>query len=283
MDFQRRKFFLFMIILAPIFACALPNFAALVPTPVASPSLSARQSDLQFDSEEGVLNLDVSVPAPSKPESLNQLPDLPNLENLVDIASSPSDVFEIVSGLRYSIEKSTILSHQLTAGQSMLYSLSAEGSITLLDRDGVELSNVIAGQTEDSAYVLIAQTSQDSVQIKVELTEPSAILSVENLSQVDDVALSLAGFADIGDVVRAELESTAGNAIVAILRPAPGFDGILELYGPDGIIQSLDKYEAGGAEILVYVPRESEKVTFVIYGYQQSFGEFELTVIELGR
>lgn len=259
-------------------ACALPNFAALVPTAIPTPQTETSAAIPIVTPDRPLLQ---TVSIPFAPEAVDQLPSPPQFESQPSLPQLTAEV-----GMTYQIRSSTKLNQVPAPGQNLIYSLSAGGRLLLVDEAGNALPNLIQGQSGSSSYVFLPQADGAPLQVQIDIDTPPAasdylLLTIKDLAQTDQVKLNVSGFINEEILERAEIQATAGRPFVAILQPSPGLDGVLELYGPAGYILTLDDKTTGEAETLIYEPDQTGKWVFTIFGFADSFGDFELTVSEL--
>ena len=286
MDYPYRKFFLFIPCMLLIFSCALPNFAALAPAPAPTNPAPIRPSASQVPATAQTVNngqdvqsagSTVTIEPPDSPDPIVELPTL--AVAATDNDSADQTQFDI--GVPYQLSRSAVFFHKPPAGQSLVYSLSGGSQLEFSSEPTGQVGELIVVETEDSTYYLIPFSTD--AQLKLDVTVPEGSLAeikANFLFEQPEDQLTWTTSVPENEVTRAEFDATGQRPFLVELRPAPGFDGVLEIYNAEGLLLSKDDNGAGENEFAIFTPSETSRLTFVISGYQAAGGDFELSVTQ---
>lgn len=285
MDKPYRKFFFVLIILGPLFACALPNFAALAPTPdslelIASPETARSEDSGDGRSESAV----VSVIAPPAFVAVDQLPPAPTVST--ESIAKPLVPIQIEAGLDYQITGEATVRYTAAGSRPFVVRLSSTaGSVQLKTLNGAELEDVEVRTVSEKTYTIVPSPFGETYELNLMSlgaeTNNSMTLQVFDLSLGTENQLQMSDFVGVEDLVRTKLNMAANSLYAVILQPSVELDAVMELYDTAGIVTAKDEGGGGEPETLFVSSSVAAEWAIVIYSYLDSSGDFTLDVYEI--
>lgn len=282
-------------------ACALPNWATIVPdstesilqpieieTDQSRLSTTVAESNLSEDSDEIVLNGVTATPGSiqSSVRSPQFLDAVPNRGEF--LATSGRNSFRLTSGLEYRVFPSTQSNFNFKISQN-----TEEGGIIRItpfapniEATFIDLSTGIPPEvdrydrSESIIFVLESFSSEIEVNFNIpnQNIEPLTVASLP-LERYVTIPIQEEGlFLETGAVDRFELPIEAEQLVVVEAVPESNFDVVLELYDAEGIRLSVDEESEGGAERLELSGLVPQQYTLVLIGFQASEGNYDLLV-----
>lgn len=280
MDNPYRKFFLFTPLILILFACALPNFAALAPAPAPTESVDP-PSATTVSNGGSVLPTQTAavIDPPSAPQPVTELPTaLPPL-SVADAADTAPTQLDI--GTRYQLTDSAQFVHTPPSGQSLVYAISSGAQLEFASDSAEQIGELIVVETDVVDYYLVPFSPSAVLKIDAILPDRTvAAFEVNFLFEQPEDQLQWTTSVPEDEVTRAEFDGTVNRPFLVELRPAIGFDGVLEIYDSDGLLLSEDENGAGENEFAIFTPAQTGRLTFVISGYLGAGGDFELSVTQ---
>ncbi len=273
-----RKFLVYTVALLPLLGCALPNFAALAPTPEPEPTPAV---DLEIPTrpvtDGSEPQIDSNIEPPTAPVPVDNLPPIQPELNLAQ-----SEPLQLRLGVPYQFGQSATIESFPPAGQSVVYSVTDGAVIDLQAANGEPINDLVVIETAEKNYYLVPLPA-DGVSYTLSVTtvgSEAAIVQGDYFFGFPPERIFELGEILADEVSRIELDGTANRPILIELRSFGPLDGVLEIYGPEGVLLSVDEKGAGENETVIYTPEQTGRLTLVILGFQGTSGAFEINATQ---
>lgn len=257
----------------PTLACALPNFAALAPSPTTAPQTTDDTVSTTEPTADPTtpLALNATIASPKAPSSIDSLPSPP------DFSVESSAQYDLKTGQNYLVNQPAQFSYQPVSGRPIVIRTSA--GVQLQFPGDVSLNAQIQQNSAETIYLLVSFPSPLNFTIS-DLAQ-AAQLRVAELDGGHAKIVDTADFVGQSELKRTELLLTEGVTYVVILQPDGALDAVVELYDTAGIQDSSDVGGMGEAEILVFSAPQAAKWALVTYSYLSTAGSYTLEVFEV--
>ncbi|MFK7802723.1 MAG: hypothetical protein AB8G95_13895 [Anaerolineae bacterium] len=276
MDIPYRKFFFVLAVIGPLFACALPNFAALAPTPVPQPTEIFLEPESRDELNSQPSNSAMVEPPPSI-AAVEQLPPAPIVS-----ATAVIDPTRIKAGLEYQITGNATVVYTAAGNRPFVVRLSSSaGSAQIRPSDGSEAEGVNVVTTATQSYYTVPIPSGRTYEIALDAaTAGSMTVQLFDLTRGVGNISTTSDFVGGDDLIRSELNMSPNLFYIVILQPFGELDAVMELYDTAGIVTAQDEGGVGEPELFFVSPSNPSEWAIVIYSYLDSLGEFTLDIYE---
>ena len=296
---KKSLFSLILALAGSTLACALPNWAAVVPdsAPPSPRPIEIDQSEINgtdaavsLDEESAELVLMAPTASPDFIQSFEQPPEflveVPEREEILSATSR--NWFRLALGLEYRVFPSarSIFNFKLNQG-------GLEGGIIRLTPvvPGIEVSFTdfltdispeVARYDRTDSIIFILEGLSSEIEVNINISDQTvepftiALLPLESYLTIPIQEQDL--FLESGTVDRFDLPIEAEQLVVVEAVPDSDFDVVLELYDAEGIRLSVDEESEGGAERLELSGLVPQQYTLVLIGFQASEGNYDLQV-----